>query len=121
MGVKTSHVFTPIKRCLKIVNDITIAAGILFFFVLAGAIMPFIYEDFNFISTTLDSEAITDDMLEEAETTGDLSPSDFMKSILSMIFWLPSFIPFWLKSVFYIFRIILVFIIARNIWIGGGG
>lgn len=103
------------------VNDITIAAGILLFFISAGILLPYIYDDLSFTSTTLEAQEITDKALQDIEQTQDISAMEVMTSILGMIFWLPSYIPFWLAIIFYIFRVIMVFIIARNIWFGGGG
>ncbi len=103
------------------VNDVTVAAGILLFFIAAGVLMPFVYTELDFTSTSLEAQTITDEALEELKQTQTIGAMDVIQSILKMIFWLPNYIPFWVAILFYIMRTILVFIIARNLWIGGGG
>lgn len=102
------------------VNDISIAAGIFFLFVLLGVLMPFVNADFNSISTSPNTEGLTETVGNEMVDVNVVSLLDVVKSIAGMFFWTFGQLPFWLDAIFVVLRLIFAFIIARNIWIGGG-
>ena len=102
-------------------NDMSIAYGIILFFFLVGAITPFMNASF----TDLD--------IPENQPTGiigDIDEDDLtstkaykvIKSLFKIFFWSFGALPTWIEWIIFIpLRILLVLIIARNIWIGGGG
>ena len=120
------------------VNDISIITGIITVFILTGALLPFLTEGFgtgeSFSNVAQFENEITDDIknVKSNETVtgilGALSAGatgvgflDVLFSVLLMFFWTFGALPFWLDIIFLILRLILVLIIARNVWIGGGG
>ena len=120
------------------VNDVTIIGSIITIFILIGGFLPFVQAEFN---TTIDNNdpeqferRIGDDVREARDNetvTGiydifsvgaqGVTFLNVMFSIVMMFFWSFNGLPFWLNLLFIPIRIILVLIIARNIWIGGGG
>lgn len=125
------------------VNDISIIIGIVAVFILVGSFLPAVNDAFGispedtacFKVTQLESElgnaTIDLDSKENWWTEfvepinpipkGSLTIFDVMFSIIKMFFWTCGALPVWLDIVFLIVRIALIIIIARNIWIGGGG
>lgn len=120
------------------VNDISIITGIIASFILIGILLPFLNEGFSTSVTTNnvgDFENQIGDTIKDVRSnesvTGILGTFSagaqgvgFLKvffSVVSMFFWTFGALPFWLDGIFLILRLMLVMIIARNIWIGGGG
>lgn len=119
-------------------NDITIAGSIMFILIIIGVMLPFVQAEFNQPVTNNDvsglSSQIGDDIrnVRDNETvTGILgtfntgaktiSFFDVFFSVVGMFFWTFGALPFWIDIFFVFIRIILALIIARNVWIGGGG
>lgn len=105
------------------------------FFILVGAVLPFVnstfqqtetFQDFgNFTGNVTDSaKELSDKTIEPTwlNPVGSLNALSVLASILKMFFWTFGDLPFWIDIVLFIpLRLIFVAIIARNIWIGGGG
>ena len=104
----------------KGVNDISIATGIILVFVLLGLLLPFVNESFGETGTNLDPESVETNVGQDIENVSAISAFKVLLSVLKMFFWTFGDLPFWLDGVFIVFRLQLAFIIARNIWIGGG-
>jgi len=117
-------------------NDITILGGIMLFFIVVGAIVPLVNATFesddqprqdiyNFTGNVSEvAKDLSDNSIDPTwlNPTGSLNALTVLTSILSMFFWTFGAIPFWLDLVIFLpLRLIFVSIIARNIWIGGGG
>lgn len=102
------------------VNDVTIAGGILAFFILSGVLLPYVYSDLAYSGSNLESAGLSEEQLQQGTVSDNIGTMELVKSIFRVMFWLPTYIPFWLRGIFYLMRIILLFILARNIWIGGG-
>ena len=106
----------------KGVNDISILAAIFSVFVLLGVMLPFIEAEFENQSSSVDVAGLEADVGQEIK--GDINAISAFKillSIVTMFFWTFGTLPFWLDSLFVVVRIIFIFIIARNVWVGGGG
>ena len=119
-------------------NDITIISGIISIFIVIGVLLPFVNDAFSVqdsVSSVDQFESrIGDDVKNvrnNESVTGILGTFSagaqgvsFLKiffSVALMFFWTFGALPFWIDMIFLILRTILVLIIARNIWIGGGG
>ena len=98
-------------------NDMTYLLFYITFFVLIGVLVPLINDEFNTDYTENDPNIIGEDDLNESSLT-------FWKVLLnffSFAFWTFG-LPTWLNLTFFlILRIHLILIVARNIWVGGGG
>lgn len=101
-------------------NDMHIIAGITIFFVVLGAILPFIQAEFGTEITDNDVNALTNN-INPGEIENTTSALKVVGSIFLMFFWTFGALPWWLDLVFIVFRTMLALIIARNIWVGGGG
>lgn len=102
-------------------NDITILYGIITFFIIIGVLAPFLNAEFSSNITEHDPNSITDD-LNTGQAQSSISAFKVFGSVISMFFWSFGLIPVWLDLIIFTpLRIILVLIIARNVWIGGGG
>lgn len=102
------------------VNDISIATGIITLFVLLGLALPFINSSFNETVTTNNVTTLENQIGEDINNTTSINAFTVLFSVLKMFFWTFGALPFWLDGIFVILRIILALIIARNIWVGGG-
>lgn len=106
------------------VNDISIMAGIVAVFLFLGVLIPVIQADLGADVTTYNAEGIKQETLDEASSASKISLFTVGITILKLAAW--DFgdtleLPVWLDAVFTLMAITLVLLIARNIWIGGGG
>lgn len=99
------------------VNDIGIITVIITFFLVLGFITPFINSEFNSNYESYEFDGLTDDEVSNVSTVNGFS---ILLSILSIFVWSISGIPVFLNLLLFIPRIILVLVIVRNVWIGGG-
>ena len=103
-------------------SDMTVLYGIIILFFVMGIVTPFINDDFGTGTSSPDVEGFGDSMLEEASGATSTSIWEILLSVLSMFFWTFGAIPTVIDLVVLMpVRIIGILIIARNIWIGGGG
>jgi len=82
-------------------------------FLLSGVLVPYINEEYGIENT--DNYSVATGEMEEASV---LSMGSITLSILSMFFWTFGAIPFWLESIYLIFRIVFWFIVVDILWIG---
>lgn len=103
------------------VNDMTIIYGFLIFFTLVGFIAPFMNAEFSDLS-------IAEYNVEDVGS--DIGESDFnavsgwsvFLSVIGMSIWSFGSLPLGLELIIFLpIRLIFWLIVARNIWIGGGG
>ncbi len=105
------------------INDISIIAVILSIFLLTGIIIAFVNAEFGTEFSTLDEDAIKQQVRNDAESVSTISAFTVLKNI--MLLALFDFgdtlqLPLFLDIVYTILAIIFILVIARNIWIGGG-
>lgn len=102
------------------VSDTYIFSGILLVFVLLGTLLPFIHDEFEGSSGISDSdiEDVTRDFGDEDE---DLSFTDVIASIFSMFFWTFGSV-WWVLDLLVLtpMRVVLVVMLVRWTWFGGG-
>ncbi len=123
-GYKMKNAMLPRIRGKKGVNDISIIAILIFIFFGTAIMIPFINSAFGTTSSTLDTDGLAADIQQDAESINTLSAFGVLKTVLLLAFF--DFggalgMPFWLQGIYTILGIILILVIARNIWIGGGG
>lgn len=108
------------------VNDITIIGGIIAFFIAIGFFLPIIQAELGQNVNTFDLTPVTNDEVSDLENSSGLTSGTsvftIFFSVVSMFFWTFGTIPAMIDALIFIpMRIILVLIIARNVWVGGGG
>lgn len=105
------------------VNDISIISGIVIIFIALGSLLPFINSAFSNQVTITDTSGFQQNLANNVENSGNpTSAFSIIKSVFLMFFFTFGALPFWIDAFLFIpMRIALVLIIARNIWIGGGG
>jgi hypothetical protein len=103
-------------------NDMTILLVILVLFIGLGTVMPFIEDELEVEpQTTIDTEGFVDDVGEEVGTAGVTTVWEIIISILGMFTWTFGQVPWIIDALFLTpIRIVLVILIARQIWPGGG-
>lgn len=115
-------------RDKRAVNDITIISVLVFIFFLTALIIPFINAEFTTGFVEPNTDNIAGEIVQQSEDIEvritDISAIGVMLTVLKLAFF--DFgnslgLPFWLDSIYTILGIILILVIARNIWIGGGG
>ena len=102
-------------------NDVTIILTIMVIFIGLGTIMPFIEESLEVTpTTTVDTEGYYQEVAGEAGGAG-VSIFTVLLSILKMFTWTFGSVPLLIDALFLTpIRIAFVFLVARNIWVGGG-
>ena len=126
------------------VTDITIIAGILIFFFSVSLVLPFINDSFidygvsdgdddigRFITNLTDYTNSTQNINDDNWSLFDPAswiPKEILMffriifTFMNITFWGFGSVPFWLNMLlFWPLRLILILVIARNIWVGGGG
>lgn len=109
-------------------NDMTILYGIIILFIAIGALLPLVQADLN----TTASTAYSPNTIYTTSKEGLETESGFwgtapglwqtLKSIVAMFFWTFGGLPFYVDLFIFIpLRLLAFGIIARNIWVGGGG
>ena len=102
------------------VNDMTIIFGIITFFVFIGVVTPFINADLNTNLPEFNPEQLTSN-IDTEQARSSISAFRVIGSVLSMFFFTFGEIPLFLDiAIFVPLRLLLVLIVARNVWIGGG-
>lgn len=111
-------------RGKKGINDISIIMIITMIFFATSIIIPFVNAEFSTNTDTFDEDNFQGLVEEEARDVSTVSAFD----IIIVFFKLALFdwdntlnLPFWLQGIYTVLALILILVIARNIWIGGGG
>lgn len=114
----------PAIKGKKGVNDISIITIIIFIFFGTAIMIPFINSSFGTQASTLDTDALAGDIQQDAQSITSLSAFGVLRTVMLLAFF--DFggtlgMVFWMQGVYTILAIVFILIIARNIWIGGGG
>lgn len=114
----------PKIRGKKGINDISIITIIIFIFFGTAIMIPFINSSFGTSAGVPDTDKLADEVQEGAENISTLSAFGVLKTVLLLAFF--DFggalgMIFWLQALYTILAIVFILVIARNIWIGGGG
>ena len=106
------------------VNDITILYGIITFLLILGFVTPFINDTFGTSHPGYNKDFLESTVGEEdfkVVTKTSLQIWRILVSMGTMFFWTFGGLPAWMDILMFVPRLTLVLIIARNVWIGGGG
>lgn len=96
------------------VRGIGIAIGIVSVFLLIGSVLPFINSAFG-SGTTYNNNDISNEISQKVQNVSPVSALDVIISIFTMFFWTFGALPWWLDSVFVVFRVALVMILVQYI------
>ncbi len=115
---------TKLFRNKKGINDISIIALIIFVFLGTSIIIPFVNNEFATTGDIFNSTIFEQNVKDDAENVNVLSAFEILITTLKLAFF--DFgntlgLPFWLDAIYSILAIIFILVIARNIWVGGGG
>lgn len=109
----------------KAINDISIIAILTFIFFMSAILIPYINAEFNVTDdVTYDTDGLASDIKDEGRSVGALSLYTVVVTIGKLAvydFGNTLGLPFWLDAVYTVLAIIFILVIARNIWVGGGG
>lgn len=100
-------------------NDITIIGTILGYFIILAVILPFVTDAFGVTTTENNVDGLTVGVSED--DFGATNAFGFMQSLFAVFFWGFGTLPLAINIFHLILKIILLLVIARNVWIGGGG
>jgi hypothetical protein len=102
------------------VNDMTILGGFVVFFLIVGLALPFLNAEFNQSDSEVNPSYVSDN--QNPDDLSSISAWSVIKSVFLMFFWTFGSLPLTIELlIFEPIRIIGYVIVARNIWIGGGG
>ena len=100
-------------------NDIHIITAIVSILVLTAIFTPMVYNIYGLTSTAYDTTGVTN---HNSANTGTLTASQNFTIVLGVLLWdFSGLIPTWLNFILMMLKIVLILVIARNVWIGGGG
>lgn len=103
-------------------NDAVIIFGICAFFLALGVLIPLVSDDFGGEAiTATDTDEFRDDIEEAGENAGTITAWEIIKAVAGMFSWTFGTIWWPIDALILLpLRVVLYFVIARNIWIGGG-
>ena len=103
-----------------LVNDSTVMGGIITLLLMMSLIIPAIQSEFGDVTQQFNKDSLTANLTQENLRQVD-SPAG-LKSIGKMFLWTFGDLPLWLDLLLLVPRIILYFILARNLipFLGGG-
>lgn len=105
-------------------NDVFIIAGILALIFFTSAMIEFLNDEFDTGGQQLNIDGTLAQINQDAENESKISAFNILFTALKLSFWDKGNslgLPWWIDLAYTLALIILVFTIARNIWIGGGG
>ncbi len=108
----------------KAVNDISIIAVLTFILFATAIIIPFVNDAVGTEADTFDTDNLDTTVKEKADSVSTISAFTVLVTMLKLaLFDVGNSLglPFWLDAIYTVMGIILILVIARNIWIGGGG
>lgn len=108
----------------KAINDISIIAIIISIFLITAITVPYLNEEFDQDLVQYDTDGLEQDLKDDAESVSTLNAFSVLITVIKLAVW--DFgntlnLPIWLDIVFTLLAIIFILVVARNIWIGGGG
>lgn len=107
----------------KGINDISIIAILTFILFATAIIIPFVNEEFNIVADNFDTEGFEANVKNDAESVTAFSAFTVLVTVLKLaLFDVGNSLglPFWLDAIYTVIGIILILVIGRNIWVGGG-
>jgi len=100
------------------VNDISIATGIIGFMFLVALIIPQIQAEFFLTQTTLGTDIIEDNINPELSNefgVSNVKQLSIVGSVATMFFWTYTFLPVSVQMFFLVIRIVLILVLAKYI------
>lgn len=103
-------------------NDVIIILTIMVIFIGLGTILPFVQSELGEAQVTVDTQGILTEVGDEVgDPSGGVGILSILFSIIKMFFWTFGDVPVIIDALFFTpVRLAFVFLIARNIWPGGG-
>ena len=116
--------FNLFPKGKKAINDISILAVIGFIFFGTAIMIPFINSAIGTTSSTFNTDSFSSGVQQDADNVSKFNAFKVLLTILKLAFF--DFgntlaLPFWLDAVYTFLAVIFITVVARNIWIGGGG
>ncbi len=108
----------------KGINDISIIAIILSIFLITSISINFVNAEFGIESDTFDNDQFEGNIREDVQDVSAVSAFNVLVTAfkLAIFDWGDTLgLPFWLDLFYLILSLVFFLVIARNIWIGGGG
>ena len=104
------------------VNDVSMAIGIIIIFIALGAVMPYIYEANGSTYTGNTAGTLGEDVASGATSATKIGLGSSLISIGKMFIWSFGAIPIWFEIIIFLpMRIMLIIIIIRNFPVIGAG
>ena len=107
----------------KAINDISIIAVLTFILFGTAVILPFVNDEFNLNQDSFNEAQFDQNVRSDAENVNTISAFTILVTFLKLAFFDVGNslgLPFWLDAIYTVISLMLILVIARNIWIGGG-
>ena len=114
---------TKLFRNKKGFNDMFILWIIIMIFVLTATFTPFVRDSLLGVGGDFDADSTLNQAQQDAVDVSTFNAFKIMVTILKLGFFNIGntlLLPFWLSIFFQVLSTVFIFIIARNLWIGGG-
>ncbi len=107
----------------KAVNDISIISVLVIILLGTSIIIPFVDASFDLTTANFDEQKFEQDLKNDADSINAISAFTVLGTLIKITtfdFGNSLGLPFWLDAIYTVMAIILITVISRNIWIGGG-
>lgn len=102
-------------------NDVTIIMFMFVFFVGLGTLLPFVQEAFGQTQINVGTDELIDDISDNTSNSS-LTIWKVLLSVIKMFFWTFGDLPIIIDAIIMLpLRLGFAFLVARNVWVGGGG
>ncbi len=108
----------------KAVNDISIIAVLTFILFGTAIIIPFVNSAVGTDADTFDIDNFEGNVRDDATSVSTISAFTVLITVLKLGLYDVGNtlgLPFWLDAIYTVIGLTLIIVIARNVWIGGGG
>lgn len=105
-------------------NDMYLLSLVLGVFLLTAVLLPLIQSSFGTSQSRFDNDAFRQDVQEGSKSLTNLNAFTVFSTVFKLAFW--DFgdtldLPVWVDAFYTLLAVLTTLIVARNIWIGGGG
>lgn len=107
----------------KAINDISIIAVLSFILIGTAVMIPFASSITNENFDTFNESTFERNVKNDAENAGTISAFTILITFFKLAFFDVGNslgLPFWLDAIYTVIGLVLILVIARNIWVGGG-
>lgn len=104
-------------------NDVSIISILLAVLLLSAVLIPYVTAEFGADADDWDTVDYESEIKDDARDVSSINAFTVLVNVMRLAFWDIGdelALPFWLDLIYTLIAVILIIVIARNVWIGGG-